>query len=154
MVASPDSCAHTPLDRGPLRLALDASPPPGSPEGAWWPWSRDLAAEAADLVDHFPTSVGRINRLLYSRPDWDVTGSAIRRVAASRGPVKIGSFPSDDTHLMVLTLASGRRMKLLVVPSDAVRREGERLLDAAGRIDMTPGDGVDWDRWDDEDPHG
>src|SRR3954468_14586678 len=97
--------------RVPLRLDLRPSCVAGLEDGGWWPQSRDLRVEAADLVDHFPPDVGRINRLLFSRPDWDdgeVDGRGLRRIHAARGPVKVGSFPRDDTHQMVLSMASGR----------------------------------------------
>jgi len=77
---------------------------------------------------------GRINRLLFSRPDWDdgvVDGRGLRRIHAARGPVKVGSFPSDDTHQMVLTMASGARMRLLVVPWDTSDDEARRVLRAS-----------------------
>ena len=82
-------------------------------------------------MDHFPTEAGRINRLLFSRPDWDdgvVDGRGLRRIKAARGPVKVGSFPRDDTHQMVLAMASGRQLRLLVVPSDADDAEAHQLL--------------------------
>jgi hypothetical protein len=106
----------------------------GQVDGGWWPQSRDLRVEAADLVDHFPLEVGRINRLLFSRPDWDdgvVDGRGLRRIHAARGPVKVGSFPGDDTHQMVLTMASGRQLRLLVIPSNAEDSEAHRLLKAS-----------------------
>jgi hypothetical protein len=79
-----------------------------------------LQTEAADLVDHFPGLVGRVSRLLFSVPDWDAASDApsIRRIQAARGAVKVGSFPSDDTHVMIVTMSSGQRLRLLVVPAD------------------------------------
>ena len=138
-----------------LRLRLLEDPSPGSPDGAWWPRSRDLQVEAVDLVDHFPAPAGRILRLLFSRPDWDDSVTAtggVRSIQAARGRIKVGSFPSDDTHLMVATMATGQRLKLLVIPSDTDEDEAGRLLRGAGELDTTPGDGADWDRWDDERP--
>ena len=155
MTTSPNLPAPSPVPGQALRLRLRDDPSLGSPDGAWWPRSRDLQTEAADLVDHFPTSAGRIQRLLFSRPDWDgsaPSGRGTRSIMAARGRVKVGSFPSDDTHLMIATMASGQRLSLLVIPSDTSRAEGERLLHGAGEIDATPGDGADWDRWDTESP--
>jgi hypothetical protein len=120
--------------RVPLRLELRPLDVPGHVDGGWWPQSRDLQVEATDLVDHFPPQVGRINRLLFSRPDWDdgvVDGRGLRRVQAARGPVKVGSFPNDDTHQMVLTMASGRQLRLLVVPSNTEDSEAHHLLKAS-----------------------
>ncbi|MFC7493394.1 MULTISPECIES: DUF5994 family protein [unclassified Nocardioides] len=132
MPTSPTTNSPT-VARVPLRLELhdDAT---NKLHGTWWPQSRNLQDEAADLVDHFPPAPGRIDRLLFSRPDWDnptKDGRGVRLIQAQRGPVKVGSFPSDDTRLMVLTMASGRRLRLVVVPSDVEVAEGERRMRSA-----------------------
>lgn len=121
------------LDRVPLRLAVEDGSHTGPLDGGWWPQSRDLQVEAADLVDHFPARVGRVSRLLYSRPDWDPgpSGSALRKIRARRGFVKVGSFPSDDTHLMVAVLSSGTRLRLVVLPSSSGAEDAARVLTAA-----------------------
>ncbi len=109
-------------DRVPLRfVARDRRASDAGLDGAWWPQSRDLQVEVADLLDHFPAEVGHVRRLLYSRPDWelDPSGAWARKVRARRGVVKVGSFPGDDTHLMVLLMATGARLRVLVVPSTA-----------------------------------
>lgn len=152
--------AATPPMPGALRLLLSDEAPAGG-EGGWWPRSRDLQREAADLVDHFPAGVGRISRMLFSRPDWDSSstdGLGVRSILAARGPVKVGSFPRDDTHLMILTLSSGQRLTLHVVPSDTPAVEAEEQLRAAARWSPTPHNAtasdepIDSARWDDESP--
>lgn len=138
-----------------LRLRLSDTTTPGVADGAWWPQSRDLQTEAADLIDHFPTAAGRINRLLFSRPDWDnstVDGRGIRKIHAARGPVKVGSFPHDDTKLMIAIMANGQRLKLLVIPSTAGRTEGERRLRLGAETSPNDDSGPDWARWDNESP--
>jgi hypothetical protein len=107
-------------------------------------------------VDNLPATAGRINRLLFSRPDWDdalVGGRGARRVRTGRGPVKVGSFPSDDTQLMVLTMATGQRLRLAVVPSDTDPAEAQARIDA---VDAAVPAGGGGDRtqmiWDDEAP--
>jgi hypothetical protein len=120
---------------------LDSSSP-GHFGGVWWPQSRDLQVAAADLVDHFPGQVGHIDRLLFSRPDWDdavVDGRGVRRIQARRGPVKVGSFPSDDTQLMILLLASGQRVSLKVIASATARVEAERQFRALDEGDASGG---------------
>ena len=97
----------------PLRLVLSTHPGHGSLDGAWWPRSRNLATELADLVDHFPTSAGRVIRAVYSPPDWLPVS---RRVDIARGYIKVGSFPHDDTHVLALRLSTGEVLRLLVVP--------------------------------------
>ena len=101
---------------GPLRLRLAPSPHGrGALDGGWWPYSRDLAAEAMDLVDHFPEWFDRIYRVTYSTPDWDHVSQ--RRIRADKVFVTFGSFPRDDTHLVLLTSVAGTQpLQLLVVP--------------------------------------
>lgn len=104
--------------RPPLRLQLSGSPGRGPLDGGWWPHSRNIDMELADLVDGFPAVIGRVDRALYSRPDWD---SQPRTVPVARGRIKAGSFPGDDTHMMVLSMAARTRLILLVVPPDHPR---------------------------------
>jgi hypothetical protein len=82
-------------------------------DGAWWPQTRELDVELADLVDHWPDHLGSVYRALYSRSDW--TGRP-RSVATARRRIRTGIFPRDDTHLIVLSLSTRRTVELLVVP--------------------------------------
>lgn len=128
---APTSASH---DSSDLRLQVWDEPSTEQVNGAWWPRSRDLQREGADLVDHFPVNHGRISRMLFSRPDWDdssVGDRGVRSVRASTRVVKVGSFPRDDTHLMILTMSSGRRLNLLVIPSDTPDAEAEQRLHPA-----------------------
>jgi hypothetical protein len=97
-------------------------------DGGWWPQSRDLPVELADLVDHFPVELGRIVRALVSPPDWE---PAPRRIPVSGGFVKAGSFPRDDTHLINLTTSDRRVLHVLVVPPGYTRDQGDEALLAA-----------------------
>ena len=153
MATSSHTSPTAPVVREPLRLRLRDSAAPGAVDGAWWPQSRDLQTEAADLVDHFPEAAGRINRLLFSRPDWDnsaLGGHGIRMIRAARGPVKVGSFPHDDTQLMIAIMATGQRLKLLVIPSATGHAEGERRLRLALGTRPTDDSGADWARCENE----
>jgi Family of unknown function (DUF5994) len=130
MTTSPTTRPSAASERVPLRVRLRGSPSVDHLDGAWWPQSRNLQVEAADLIDHLP-DIGYVNRLLFSRPDWDdsaVGDRGVRRITARRGPVKVGSFPSDDTQLMILVLATGRRVRLQVVPCDTEPDEANRRL--------------------------
>jgi len=112
----------------PLRLVLAESLHAGPMAGAWWPRSRDLQPEAALLLNRFPSSRGRILRVLVSPHDWDGTP---RQVQGRDGPVTIGMFPGDDRHVVVLSLASGARLRLLVVDVHAAAGEAEQLMRAS-----------------------
>lgn len=122
--------------RPPLRLQLSGSPGRGSLDGGWWPHSRDIDTELAELVDGFPAAIGRVDRALYSRPDWD---SQPRSVWVARGRIKIGSFPGDNTHMMVLSMSTQTRLMLLVVPPDHPRGTQAMALaaDASNRSSAT-----------------
>jgi hypothetical protein len=97
--------------------------------------------EAADLVDHFPDLSGGISRVLFSRPDWDSAPGEVspHRIRAARGLVKVGSFPSDDTHIVVLSMAKGDRLRLLVVPHDTAPALAEEIMDQAADDRNTDG---------------
>lgn len=135
MTTSPTGFIPSPTatERVPLRIRLDTSFQSDPLDGAWWPQTRDLQREAADLVDHFPHLVGRIERLLFSRPDWDAVSSApsMRWAQPARGAVEVDSFPSDDTHLMIVKMSSGQRLRLLVVPSSTEPDVASRVMQQA-----------------------
>ena len=114
--------------RAPLRLRMSEHPGRDQLDGGWWPQSRDLAVEVADLADHFPDSHGHIVRVLFSPPDWD---GAVRRVAVQGGYVKTGSFPRDDTHVVQLKTFDRKVLHLLVVPPDYSDPQGEEAMLAA-----------------------
>jgi hypothetical protein len=128
--------SHTPSTasdtRAPLRLALTPGDQKQVLDGAWWPQSRDLPTELADLVDHFPSERARISRVVFSPPDWD---GAQRRVQVAGRHVKAGSFPSDDTHVVVLRTSDRTYLTLLVVPPAYTTAQGEEAMLAAA----TPG---------------
>lgn len=101
--------------RRPVRLQLSEAPGRAALDGGWWPQTRNIGVELADLVDHFPLALGRVYRVLYSSPDWDTRR---RTVPTARGRIKTGSFPRDDTHLVVLRMSTRTSLRLLVVPPD------------------------------------
>ena len=117
-----------PLGRMPLRLALADPGAAGSLTGVWWPQSRSIDAEVGDLVDNYPA--GHVSRVLFSRPDWDTHP---RSVPLRDRRLKTGSFPSDDTQLIVLTMADFSIKRILVVPPTHPRGDALMQLDLSGR---------------------
>lgn len=115
-----------------LRLAMGPTAGRDLLDGGWWPRSRDLATEFADLVADFPAEYGRVVRAVYSPPDWD---DSPRRVPVATGYVKVGKFPQDDTHLIHLRTSDRRVLRLLVVPSAFNEAQGAEALLASA----TPG---------------
>lgn len=111
--------------RDPLRLRMADRPGRNRVDGGWWPQGRDLAVELADLVDHFPARFGRIVRALVSPPDWDSTP---RIVPVTGRYVKVGAFPRDDTHLILLKTSDRRTLYVLVVPPGFTDTQGDEAL--------------------------
>jgi len=105
----------TPDRRTPLRLRLAPTMGHGALDGSWWPQSRDLPVELADLVDNFPSDYGEVRRVVFSRPDWD---TAPHRVRVGRGLLKVGSFPRDDTHQVWLSMSTHTMIRLSVTAPD------------------------------------
>lgn len=115
-----------------LRLSMGDAAPGDRLDGGWWPRSRDLGTELADLVHRFPKEHGRIVRVICSPPDWD--RPMPRRVAVATGFVKVGSFPTDDTHMILLRTSDRRTLHMLVVPPHFTDAQGaESMLAAATR---------------------
>lgn len=114
--------------RVPLRFRLASPDRRNMVDGGWWPQSRDLAVELADLVDHFPGGGARVSRALFSPPDWD---PAPRRIPVARGFLKVGSFPHDDTHLLTVQMSDRTRLQIVVIPPAFTRAQGEEALLAA-----------------------
>jgi hypothetical protein len=98
-------------------------------DGGWWPQSRDLAVELADLTDHFPPELGRIQRAVFSPPDWD---PAPRRIPVGRGRfLKVGFLPGDDTHVIILSTSDRLTLRVLVVPPGFTADQGDEAMTAA-----------------------
>lgn len=149
--------------RYPLRLRMAEHPGKGQLDGGWWPQTRELAMELADLVDHFPAQSGRVVRALVSPPDWDSTP---RIVPVTGRYLKVGAFPRDDTHLVLLKTSDRCTLYVLVDPPGFTPAQGDEALRAsaetgnahsatavleavAGHADLDPGghwsdDGGSW----------
>ncbi len=98
-----------------LRLSLATTSPHQVPlDGVWWPRSRDLETETADLIDNFPATHGRIRHVEYSAPHWEAPDREIR---TARGNVKAAVSHRDDAHVVVLTTSTGHTVRLLVLPA-------------------------------------
>ena len=117
--------------REPLRLNLPhVRPGEGFLSGVWWPQSRDLDVELADLVENYPEA-GFVTRVLISRPDW---ATSPQWVPARGGRLKVRSFPDHDTHVLVLSMSDLSTTRLLVVPPDHRRGTELLMLDVTGEL--------------------
>ncbi|WP_157514976.1 DUF5994 family protein [Nocardioides sp. J54] len=128
MTTSNSTNPTNPAGRAPARLRMAPVAGQNRLDGGWWPRSRDLATELADLLVQMPAESGHIIRALFSPPDWD---PAPRRIPIGAGYLKVGSFPRDDTHLMLLTTSNRTILRMLVVPPEFTKDQGEEALLAA-----------------------
>jgi hypothetical protein len=115
-------------ERVPLRLRLNQTMGGGALDGSWWPQSRDLSLELADLVDNLPVELGEIHRVVFSRPDWD---TAPHRVRVARGLLKVGSYPREDNHQVWLRTSTRRIMRLAVTAPESSPPPGSATRVAA-----------------------
>lgn len=119
--------------RVPLRVLLDPDHHGRPLDGAWWPQTRDLELELADLADHLPGEVGDVTAMRISRLGWNPGPGTRgpREIRSRRGRVRVESLPERDAHLMVLVLTSGKRLRLLVIPASTKRGVARSLMNQA-----------------------
>jgi hypothetical protein len=112
-----------------LRLKPDG-PATGSVDGAWWPRSRDLAAELPGLFAALTDRLGRIEFVSYHLGDW---APAPRKLTAGGGSVRLGGYRFQRTG-SVDVVANARRVTLAVIPPGAAEQPAlAALAEAADR---------------------
>ena len=100
------------------------------PDGAWWPQTRQLSDELQHLFDSWPPGQPRIDRILFSPPDWD---DCPRKVLVHGHWVKTGHFPEDDTRTLTVILADRSRQTIAVVAPGSEPDAAARIFDTVGR---------------------
>ncbi|MER7842253.1 DUF5994 family protein [Streptomyces sp. NPDC096040] len=84
-------------------------------DGAWWPRSRDIAAELPALIAALPEHLGPITRIGLDTAAWEELPT---RLILDDRVVRIDSFPvGDDTVL--ITRGDQDHFSLLVIPPHA-----------------------------------
>ena len=104
---------------------------PGMVNGAWWPRSRDLAAELPALITALDQAWGQINRVTVNVRMWP---SVPRKVRTGSHVVRVGWFDAeqDPNDLCLLSYRSAPgRWDLLVVPPETEPGRAARLMAAA-----------------------
>ncbi|WTW95893.1 DUF5994 family protein [Streptomycetaceae bacterium NBC_01309] len=107
-------------------------------DGAWWPRSRDLAAELPSLSVAMG-DVGVITRATVNPTHWQ---GIPRQVRVSGRALKVGWFADEqDEHEIMLLSYHAARWELLVVPPETDPAVAELLMDAASSPDDLRGAG-------------
>ncbi|MEU9400508.1 DUF5994 family protein [Streptomyces sp. SID4985] len=100
-------------------------------DGAWWPRSRDIAAELPALLSALAGHLGPLTRVGLDTTAWE--GLPTRIVVDGR-VVRIDSFPlGDDTVL--ITRGDQDIFSLLVVPPDTAPEAARAAMAQAVRAD-------------------
>lgn len=112
-----DPRRRAPAALGHLRLQLLENPSTLYVGGLWAPYSYDLTREAAHLVDEFPASRGRVDRLAYAPGEWQVVA---QEVFTRHGRVKVGFLPPrDGQRLVLLGLVGSEVLRIAITWSQA-----------------------------------
>ncbi|WP_037879475.1 DUF5994 family protein [Streptomyces sp. NRRL F-5727] len=97
-------------------------------DGAWWPYSRDLATELPALVDALRERFGRVTRITANPAPWPVSPY---KVSVGEYAVHVGWITGQDTDAMILLSYGLDRCDLLVVPPETEPAAAARLMAAA-----------------------
>ena len=112
---------HAPSSRFALRPVFDQH----LSDGAWWPENRRLSDQLGALFALWPPERGRVARVLYSPPDWEVRPGSVH---VQGRMVKTGSFPRDDTHQVISSLPDRSRRSITVNAPDIPHRDAQEIL--------------------------
>lgn len=115
-----------------IRLSLSpVMDRPAAVAGAWWPCSRDAAAELPGLIAAVDQRLGRTTlRVGVSREAWDHIS---RRIPAGERQVRVDWFRSTDPRVITLSLSGGEPITLLVIPSATASGPAEAALRLASQ---------------------
>lgn len=119
--------------RDSLRLRLKpAVPTTDFVDGAWWPRSRDLAAEVPGLLTELTYRVDVVALVGYHRDAWEAAPDELDIAGHAVG---LEGFTSSSPATVLVIGTAGERVTLLVVPPDTAESEAQQLLADGGRPD-------------------
>jgi hypothetical protein len=105
----------------------------GFVDGAWWPGSRDFAAELPAVVADLAPRLGPVERVSYNLDAWPATP---RKLRIDGAVVRMGGFHSLDADIVQM-IGAQRRVTLLVIPPETEQQAALEALKAAGREGST-----------------
>ncbi|MEU9372538.1 DUF5994 family protein [Streptomyces sp. NPDC048255] len=124
-----DRAAQPAVALRPARLSLTPKTAlAGQLDGAWWPSSRDLAAELPALAAALDEPWGRITRVSVNPARWPVIP---HRVSVDGRTVHVGWFDQQDPDKLILLSYTVGRWDLLVIPPETEPAAAARLMAAA-----------------------
>lgn len=125
---SSEATAAEQSSRVQLKPAEPTTEVSGHVDGAWWPRSRDLAAELPALFAALAARLGVIERMAYNLNEWLPAG---RRLQAGTSRVSLGGFRYQGANTIDVVGTRRRRVTLLVVPPDTSAETARAIASAA-----------------------
>ena len=126
---------HTPR----LRLKPKARTS-GYVDGAWWPFSDDLATELPDLLAVLSVRLGAVSRVIYNIDEWI---SVPAKFATGGDLVRLDGFRNQPAHtLEVLGVDRSNLLLLVVSPNTDAGDAHSTMMAAAAPDDATTVDGL------------
>jgi hypothetical protein len=133
LIATPSTSTVVKPPRHTPRLRLKPkAPATGYVDGAWWPRSRDLAAELPVLLAVLAVRPGRIERVTYNLTRWEPAPS---RLVIEGRAVRLDGFRSQPPDTVTVIGQERQRLTLLVVPPETTPASAHDALMAASRRD-------------------
>ena len=99
----------------------------GFVDGAWWPASRDLAAEMPSLLAALGDRAGVVERVSYNIDAWNAVP---RKVRVDGNVVRMGGFRSQAAATLKVLGEQGM-LTLLLVPPETEEQAAQRVLATA-----------------------
>jgi hypothetical protein len=123
----------TPTASGEARISLrQPVSEAGYVDAAWWPRSRDLAAELPALFDALWTARRDVDRVSYNLPFWEPTP---RRMHIDERVAHVHGYHIQDPLVLTVFDTSGdEHIDILVVRPEADADFAERVLRLAGGV--------------------
>ena len=121
-------------------LRLDMKPvgsTTGFVDGAWWPYSTELATEIPALLAAITGRLGSIERVSYNLAGW---ASASRRVDAGGIRVRLDGFRTRPPDTIDVSGVNDHRVTLLVIPpttDQSTARDIMRRASTPGNCEST-----------------
>jgi len=113
----------------PRLVVKSQTPATGFVDGAWWPASRDLAAELPAVAAELAARLGGIESVSYNINAWTLPA---RKIDIDGTVVRMSGFRTQN-HDTVDVIGAKRRLVLLVVPPETDPAVANDALAAAGR---------------------
>jgi hypothetical protein len=100
-------------------------------DGAWWPYSVDLTAELAPLLEAVSKRVGRVRGVLLNRVEWDPT--PLDWTPPGSRQTRISWYGHQDPGVAILIGDNAKRVDLLVIAPDTDPAEAIAAMNLASK---------------------